>query len=58
MRSRFVRTFSILLAPLVAAIALAVGVALAQDGEDKSGFVRFLEEFALDARPKSLADGF
>src|SRR5215207_8539128 len=43
MRSRFVRTSSILLAPLVVAIALAVGVALAQGTDDKSGFVRFLE---------------
>lgn len=44
MQRRFARTLlSVFIAPLFVAIALAVGTALAQEGDDKSGFVRFLE---------------
>jgi translocation and assembly module TamB len=58
MRSRFVRTFAILLAALGAALALVVGVALAQDYESRSGFVRFIEDSLSTPNRKISLIGF
>lgn len=43
MQGRFARPLKILVAPILLATALAVGVAFAQAGDDESAFTRFLE---------------
>src|ERR1044072_962828 len=58
MQRRFARPrLSIFVAPLILVVALAFGGAIAQDGDDKSGFVRFLESSLSTPDRKVSLDG-
>src|SRR6185503_3026868 len=58
MQRRFARPrLSIFVAPLILVLALAFGAALAQDGDGKSGFVRYLESSLSTPDRKVSLDG-
>lgn len=57
MQRRFARTLAQVAAPVLVVVALVVGVALAQDGDGKSGFVRFLENLLSTSDRKVSLDG-